>query len=106
MQRHQLSEADNGAVVSVHSGDEVELSLHEKPSGGYRWLPDDLPSDLLEQVEQRFAFEEGSVGGSNATRFLFRVKAVGRGTLRLRYDRPWDTGEPPLKTYEATVVAR
>src|SRR4029453_16352301 len=104
--RHQLSEADNRTVLSAQTGDEVELCLHEMPSGGYRWLPDNMPDGLLEQVEQSFAFAEGRVGGANTTRFLFRVKAAGTAVLRLRYDRSWTTGEPPLKTYRATIEAR
>jgi predicted secreted protein len=37
--KHRLSQGDDGKVLSARIGDEVEVSLHEKPSGGYRWLP-------------------------------------------------------------------
>lgn len=75
------------------------------PSGGYRWLLDDTPDGVLESLDQRFNFPEGRVGGRNATHFRFRVKTVGRGLLRLRYARSWETGEAPLKTFEATIVS-
>jgi len=101
--RHQLSEADDGTVVPAETGDEVEICLHEMPSGGYRWLLGDTPADVLEQLEQRFDFDEGTVGGRNEAHFLFRVKTAGRAILRLRYDRPWAKGEPPLKSYSVTV---
>ncbi len=65
--------------------------------------PNAAPDATLERVEQDFAFEEGSVGGRNETRFRFRVKAAGRTTLQLRYARSWEEGEPPLKTFDLTV---
>lgn len=102
--RHRLSEADDGTVVSARSGDEIDLCLHAMPSGGYRWLLDDTPDDVLESLDQRFDFAEGRVGERNATHFRFRVKAVGRGLLRLRYARSWEPTEAPLKTFEATIV--
>lgn len=103
--RHRLTEADNGTVVAAQIGDEVDLCLHGMPSSGFRWLLDDVPADLLEEVEQRFDYPEGTVGSRNEARFLFRVKAAGRGMLRLRYDRSWETGEPPLNTYQVTLEA-
>jgi inhibitor of cysteine peptidase len=103
---HQLSEADNGTIVSAKAGDLIALCLRGKPSGGYRWTVEDEPGDVLEKVEQTFDFAEGSVGGGNETRLLFRVKAAGTGVLRLCYDRPWQTGEPPLKTWQVTVEAK
>ena len=103
--RHQLSEADDGTTVSAGAGDEIEVCLQGMPSSGYRWLPDDPPDNILEPLDQDFAFHEGSVGGRSAARFRFRVKAAGRGNLRLRYARSWEKGEPPLKTWQATIEA-
>jgi predicted secreted protein len=104
--RHQLSEAEEGTILPVQVGDEIDLILHEMPSGGYRWLLDGIPDDLLEPLEQRFEFEEGKVGGRNDAHFLFRVKAAGRGTIGLTYARPWEKDEPPLKSWQATIEAR
>ena len=101
--RHELTEAEDGTVVSARIGDEVDLRLPGMPSGGYRWLPDNSSAALFEPLAQGSAFEQGSVGGLNETRFRFRIKAAGRGTLRLRYARSWEAGEPPLKTFGLTV---
>jgi len=103
--RHKLTEADDGTVVSARIGDEVEICLHEMPSGGYRWMFEDPLADLLSHPAENFAFDQGSVGGRNTTRFLFGVKVPGRGILRLRYARSWETGAPPLKTYELIIEA-
>ena len=103
--RHRLSEADDGAIVSVRVGDEIDLRLNAMPSGGYRWLLDHAPDAVLERLESSFDFAEGRVGGCNATHFQFRVKAVGRGLVRLRYARSWEPDEAPLKTFEATIAS-
>ncbi len=103
--RHELFEADDGTVLSAQIGDEIDLILHEMPSGGYRWLVDDVPAELIEPLEQSFDFAEGRVGGRNDTHFLFLVKAVGRGVVRLRYARSWEAGEPALRSYQFTIEA-
>ena len=100
--RHELTEAEDGTVVSARIGDEVDVRLQGMASGGYRWLPEAAPDATLERVEQDFAFEEGSVGGRNETRFRFRVKAAGRSTIQLRYARSWEEGAP-LKTFDLTI---
>ena len=89
----------------MQAGDEIDLCLHEMPSGGYRWLLDAIPGDLLEALEQSFEFAEGRVGQRNDTHFLFRVKSDGRGVVGLRYVRPWETDQPPLKNFQFTVEA-
>jgi inhibitor of cysteine peptidase len=91
--------------VHARAGDLIELRLHEMPAGGYRWVIDGPPGSVLEPLEQAFEFAEGRVGAANTACFRFRVKAAGKGVLRLAYRRPWETDEPPLKTYEATIEA-
>lgn len=102
---HQLSPADDGAVVPARVGDAIEISLPGKPSGGYRWLAEAVP-DGLEQAAQDIAFAPGRVGGGNETRLQFRVTAAGAGVLRLRYGRPWEADEPALKTFAVRIEAR
>jgi predicted secreted protein len=106
MQEHQLSEADDGAVVEAQCGDLIEVRLHEMPSGGYRWVLDGPPGDVLEPLEQAFEFAQGRVGAANTACFRFRTKATGNGAIRLCYRRPWEEDEPPLKTYGATIAVR
>jgi len=106
MQEHQLSEADQGVVVQARTGDLIEVSLHEMPSAGYRWVVDSPADNVLDPIDPSYEFAEGRVGAANTASFRFRVKAAGTGALRLIYRRPWEKDVPPLKTYEATVTAR
>jgi predicted secreted protein len=101
--RHQLSAADNGKIVPVRCGDSIDLKLNEMPSGGYRWLLDGYPEEILEFVDQQFDYAEGRVGGSNETCFRFRVEAPGSGTVRLSYRRSWETGQASLESYQLAI---
>ena len=103
--RHQLSPADDGSMVPARVGDEIELSLPGKPSGGFRWLAEALP-DGIEQAGQDVDFAPGRVGGGRETRLRFRVRAAGAGELRLRYGRPWEADEPALKTFAVRIEAQ
>lgn len=101
----QLFPADDGALVPTRVGDEVELVLPGKPSGGYRWLAESLP-DSLEPAGEEAAFAAGRVGGGNETRLRFRVTGAGAVELRLRYARSWEADEPALKTFSVSIEAR
>lgn len=100
--RHRLSEADQGSVISAQPGDEIEICLHEKPSGGYRWLPADV-ADHVEPAEQQVSYAPGMVGGTSTARLVFRVKSAGRGPITLRYGRPWEAGDSALETWQVTI---
>jgi predicted secreted protein len=103
--RHQVNEAEDGVVVSARIGDEVDLRLQGLPSGGYRWLADDIPNEILKRLEQDLVLDEHGVGGRSESCFRFRVSAAGRGILRLRYARSWENDVPPLKSFELIVEA-
>ena len=105
MEEHRLSESDQGAVVQAQTGDLIEVRLHEMPAGGYRWVADGPLGPVLEAIDPTFEFAEGRVGAVNSVSFRFRVMAAGTSAIRLSYRRPWETDEPPLKTYEATIAA-
>ena len=93
-------------MVQARTGDLIEIRLHEMPAGGYRWVADSPLDPVIEAIDPTFEFAKGRVGAVNSASFRFRVKAAGTGAIRLSYRRPWETDEPPLKTYEATITAR
>lgn len=103
--RHRLSQGDDGSVLSAQVGDEVEVCLHEKPSGGYRWLPSNI-ADHVEPAGEDISFSPGMVGATSSARFLFRVTSAGRGPLKLRYGRSWEADDAALETWEVTIDSR
>lgn len=100
--KHRLSQGDDGKVVAARIGDEVEVCLPEKPSGGYRWLPADIAGHV-EPAEQDVSFSPGMVGATSTARFTFRIKSAGRGALKLRYGRPWESDDAALETWSVTI---
>ena len=103
--RHRLSKDDDGRVVAAEVGDEIELCLTEKPSGGYRWLPGEIAGHV-EPAGQDMSFSPGMVGATSSATFVFRVKSAGRGPLRLRYARPWEAEDAAIERWEVVVDSR
>ena len=106
MAEHHFSQPDNGAVVDASVGDVIELGMGESASGGYRWTVASAPTDTVDAAAPTYEFEAGKVGGSSVAHFRFTVKSAGRSAIRLEYKRPWEEGEPPLRTFEMTVEVR
>lgn len=102
----QLTMTDNGKHVTLHVGERLVIGLEGNPSTGYMWEmvhPD--PSLLGEQGPVQFkAAASGLVGASGTQTLTFKALKAGETTLTLGYLRPWESGVPPINTFQITVT--
>jgi predicted secreted protein len=103
-----LTEADDGAHITVRAGDSFAVRLHENATTGYRWVLDPaLASFLVEQSEEHLpaSSEESGIGAGGSAVFAFVVVAGARGDgiVRLRHGRSWEAR--PLETCTFYVTA-
>ena len=105
-----LGAEDDGTLVELSSGQELEVTLESNPTTGYSWEVSEVNETVLTQMgEAEFmeAPKEGEqlvgVGGTETFRF---ASAPGETTLTLVYHRPWEKDVEPLETFTVQVVVR
>ncbi len=85
-----LTEKDNDRSVGIRVGDEVEVTLPENASTGYRWATDRTDGEVVDFVSTQPHYPGGAVGSGGWVSFLFRGKSAGTGEIALKPWRSWE----------------
>jgi inhibitor of cysteine peptidase len=102
-----LDEGDNGRTVTVATGTQITIQLQGNPTTGYTWeATAGDPSVLNEASPGAFSPSSGALGAGGTYTFRYKAAASGQTDLTLVYQRSWEAGAPPLRTYRITVVVR
>jgi len=97
------TDQDDGASVSLRSGETLEICLSENPTAGYRWQADDWDRSVLDMRRDEFhppGTSEHGAGGEHL--WEFAARAPGKTSLRLAYSRSWESG-PPARRFSLDV---
>jgi len=97
------TDQDDGASVSLRSGETLEICLSENPTAGYRWQADDWDRSVLDMRRDEFhppGTSEHGAGGEHL--WEFAARAPGKTSLRLAYGRSWESG-PPARRFSLDV---
>jgi inhibitor of cysteine peptidase len=93
--RIDVTEGDDGRVVTGTVGDELVVVLHENATTGYRWALDEateqvrlLADGYVPVTEPPSAEPQIGRGGLRELRFV--IVSPGAGTLRLLHRREWE----------------
>jgi inhibitor of cysteine peptidase len=103
----QLTEADDGSSIELHSGDRLEIALSGNPTTGFQWEVKSVDTDILQPVgEQKFEPSSNAVGSGGSVRLSLEAKAPGQTKLELIYHRSFEENVAPIQTFEVTVTVR
>jgi predicted secreted protein len=99
-----LDEKAAGSTIGLAVGEEVEISLGENPTTGFRWrLPPAGPPDVVALVGDRLT--PGQRPGQGGVRVLrLRGARAGTGRLALALGRSWQADA--ARTFALTLVVR
>lgn len=96
--------ADGGVrEARLAAGQSLAVYLPGNPTTGYSWKLVGGTGDVVEAAgEVEYVPENTGLMGSGGV-FVFRLRAVGKGSaaLRFEYRRPWEKDKPAL--YQAAV---
>lgn len=84
--------------LRVRLGAEFELRLPLGTAAAHTWTVE-APRGLLAVVDQRL-----EAGSSGRQRVRIAARALGQGTLRCSFGRPWDPEPEEIRTYLVDVV--
>jgi inhibitor of cysteine peptidase len=102
-----LTESNNGQPATIKVGGRIVVELESNPSTGFTWEASNLDTSILKQLgetEYKPASSTPMPGQGGAQVLRFEAVAPGTTTLTLIYQRSFETGAPPIKTYTIKVT--
>jgi len=100
-----LRDEDNGRTVHLAVGSILTLKLTSQPGTGYTWTVVQPAEGLFVPVGEPH-FEntaEKRIGGSGYQIFQFKVVREGKDVLELGYQRSWEKGVQPFRSFKIRI---
>jgi inhibitor of cysteine peptidase len=107
----RINEAQDGQAVEVAVGQRFAVELVGVPTAGYVWEVAQTPDFVTRAGEASgntvaAQNQPGYAGGNHWEVTMFAATAPGSGELVMEQRRPWESNEPPSRTFRVTIVAR
>lgn len=99
-----VSDAHNGAKLTVRVGDAIIVRLSESAAAGYRWTLTAIDPARLEMMEHSYEPTRAGVGSAGASVWKFTPTHAGRTRLELKKLRPWNPADPASEHFAVDLV--
>ena len=97
----EISDAVDGARITLSPGQELIVTLETNPTASLRWTmtraADPVLTTVGEPTSAARAADGRPSGSGGVTTFRFRAAAVGTASLAFAYRRPSEANIPPAK---------
>lgn len=98
-------ESWDGREIDAQLKEELEVSLAEIRTAGYRWVTKKNGEPILRLLEDKSAPNTAAVGGAGRHLWRFQAVLAGEAELKLESIRLWETSEP-ARTFVLKVRVR
>jgi inhibitor of cysteine peptidase len=95
----EFDEQRNGDQVEVAPGAELDVTLLERPTSGFRWNVVSSGEPACRLSGDRFDADTQRHGGSGARVLRFVAIQPGEGVIELAYRRSWETNTAPARRF-------
>lgn len=95
--------------LELYRGQTLTINLPSNPTTGFRWIVvKAAPSILTSLGPELYANPEdaGMVGAAGKSSWRFRAHQSGQDALLMQYQRPWEQGVAPAKTFACEIRVR
>lgn len=92
--------------LELDNGQMLMITLPSNPTTGFRWMIRKDASNVLSPIGPEVYTnpeDAGMVGSGGKSTWRFKAYQTGQGTLLMQYQRPWDQGIAPEKTFACEI---
>jgi predicted secreted protein len=99
-------ESANGQEIVATVNQDLDISLPEARTAGYKWVTESGAEPILHLLEEASQPNTAGVGGAGHHFWHYRAVSAGTGTIEFHYRRLWDKGSEPEWTFLLKVRVR
>ncbi|MBE9228823.1 protease inhibitor I42 family protein [Phormidium sp. LEGE 05292] len=104
MSEVNLTQVDNGKVITLKRGQILTLRLDENPTTGYRWSNPTFNAQVLQLNSDNFNLPSNSaIGGGGQRVFTFQANNSGQVRLQFKKLREWVGDSSTIEQFEVTI---
>lgn len=96
----------NDCPLELNNGQTLMINLPSNPTTGFRWVVvKAAPSVLQSMGPEVYTNPEdaGMVGSGGKSTWRFKAYQAGQDDLLMQYQRPWEQGVAPAKTFACVI---
>ncbi len=102
-----ITASDAGKTIEVQKGGTLLVALEGNATTGFNWwVADPAPAILKQEGDQQVTPVSNAVGAPGTIVLKFTALEAGQAPLKLAYQRSWEKGVAPEKTFEVTIVVK
>ena len=101
----QEDQQDN-CPLQLDKGQTLMISLPSNPTTGFRWVITKTAASVLTPMGPEVYTnpeDAGMVGSGGKSTWRFKAYQTGQDALLMQYQRPWDQGVAPAKTFACEI---
>lgn len=103
-----LTENNNGQSLSLKANKTVKIKLESNITTGFRWnLSNETDTSIVSLISSDYKqanTDTKLVGAGGYETFTFKTNSKGKTTIVLTYNKSWEEGVEPLKTFKINVT--
>jgi inhibitor of cysteine peptidase len=102
-----LKESDNDQSLNLKVNEVVKVKLESNITTGFRWnLSNETDTNIVSLVSSDYKENSADkkLGAGGYETFTFKAKSKGNTTIILTYNKLWEEGAEPLKTFKINIV--
>jgi inhibitor of cysteine peptidase len=103
-----LTEGNNGQNLNLRVNEEVMIKLESNITTGFKWnLSSETDTGIVSFISSEYkqaSTDKKLVGAGSYETFTFKAKSKGSTAIILTYNKPWEDGIAPLKTFKINIV--
>jgi inhibitor of cysteine peptidase len=92
--------------LELDKGQILLITLPSNPTTGFRWVVTRTASGVLQAMGPEVYTnpeDAGMVGSGGTSTWRFKAYQAGQDALLMQYQRPWDQGVAPAKTFACEI---
>jgi inhibitor of cysteine peptidase len=92
--------------LELNNGQTLMINLPSNPTTGFRWMVVKDASRVLQSMGPEVYTnpeDAGMVGSGGKSTWRFKAYQAGQDELLIQYQRPWEQGVAPAKTFACVI---
>ena len=103
-----LTENNNGQSLNLKTNETVKIKLESNITTGFRWnVSNETDTSIVSLVSSDYkqaTTDKKLVGAGGYETFTFKANSKGSTAIALTYNKSWEEGVEPLKTFKINVT--
>ena len=102
------TESNNGDNLNLKINDVITIKLESNITTGFKWnISNETDTGIASFISSDYkqnSTDKDLAGAGGYETFTFKAESKGNASIALTYNKPWEEGVAPLKTFKINII--